>query len=135
MVISPWAPRGSVASELYDATSILKMIEWNWTLDNLNDRDLTATNLANSLTATKNTAVPAVFTMSPSLNASPPCQIGGGGEDDWKALHSLARSLGFPVGPYPGEGVPALNRSGIAVLIGGLIGAAVVVLGWRRTRS
>src|SRR5947209_14105678 len=49
LVISPWSPRGSVASGLYDHTSVLRMIEWRWSLRPLTVRDATANNLAQVL--------------------------------------------------------------------------------------
>jgi phospholipase C len=47
VVVSPFAPRGAVAHELYDHTSILNMIEWRHGLAPLTPRDAAANNLAN----------------------------------------------------------------------------------------
>ena len=49
LIISPWSPRGTVISELYDHTSVLKMIEWRWHLRPLSLRDESANNLAEAL--------------------------------------------------------------------------------------
>jgi phospholipase C len=49
LVISPWSPRGNVAHGLYDHTSVLKMIEWRWSLRPLTVRDGSANNLAEVL--------------------------------------------------------------------------------------
>ena len=49
IVISPFARRGHVASEIYDHASILKMIEWRWGLEPLSARDAAANNLADVL--------------------------------------------------------------------------------------
>ena len=49
LVISPWSPRGQVSHDLYDHTSILKMIEWRWSLRPLTVRDSGANNLAQAL--------------------------------------------------------------------------------------
>jgi phospholipase C len=49
LVISPWSPRGTVAHGLYDHTSILKLIEWRWSLRPLSVRDSSANNLAEIL--------------------------------------------------------------------------------------
>ena len=49
LVISPWSKRGAVATNLFDHTSVLKMIEWRWGLEPLTVRDQTATNLAEAL--------------------------------------------------------------------------------------
>lgn len=49
VVISPWSPRGQVSHDLFDHTSILKMIEWRWSLRPLTVRDSNANNLAQAL--------------------------------------------------------------------------------------
>jgi phospholipase C len=59
VVISPFARRGHVASGVYDHTSILKMIEWQWSLEPLSVRDAAARNLAEVLDfSSSNLAVP-----------------------------------------------------------------------------
>ncbi len=49
IVISPFARRGHVATDVYDHTSVLKMIEWRWGLPPLSVRDAAANNLADVL--------------------------------------------------------------------------------------
>lgn len=49
LIVSPWSPRATVNSDLYDHTSILKMIEWRWNLRPLSVRDESANNLAEAL--------------------------------------------------------------------------------------
>lgn len=49
IVISPMARRGFVPHEQFDHTSILKMIEWRWSMPALTNRDGTANNLADVL--------------------------------------------------------------------------------------
>jgi phospholipase C len=49
LVISPWSPRGKVAHDVFDHTSVLAMIEWRWGLEPLTLRDKTAKNLADAL--------------------------------------------------------------------------------------
>ena len=49
LVISPWSSRGAVAHDVYDHTSVLKMIEWRWNLRPLTVRDANANNLAEAL--------------------------------------------------------------------------------------
>ena len=49
MLVSPWSPRGAVAREVYDHTSVLKLIEWRWNLRPLTVRDAAANNLAEVL--------------------------------------------------------------------------------------
>jgi phospholipase C len=49
IVISPWSPRGTIVKDLYDHTSVLKLIEWRWNLRPLTVRDANANNLAEAL--------------------------------------------------------------------------------------
>ncbi len=49
ILISPFARRAYVSHEVFDHTSVLKMIEWRWQLDPLTVRDQTARNLAEAL--------------------------------------------------------------------------------------
>ena len=49
LLIAPWARRGYVAHEVYDHTSILRLIAWRWGLAPLTVRDATAGNLATAL--------------------------------------------------------------------------------------
>jgi phospholipase C len=49
LIISPWSPRGGIASDTYDHTSVLKMIEWRWNLRALSVRDSSANNIAEAL--------------------------------------------------------------------------------------
>jgi len=59
-VISPWSRRGWVGSNVYDHTSVLKMIEWRFHLRPLSVRDSNARNLAEVLDfSNPNTSAPA----------------------------------------------------------------------------
>jgi phospholipase C len=49
LVISPFARRNHVTSTQFDHTSVLKMVEWRWSLDPLSVRDATCNNLAHVL--------------------------------------------------------------------------------------
>ena len=49
LVISPFARRSFIASNTFDHTSVLKMIEWRWKLAPLTPRDAAANNLAEVL--------------------------------------------------------------------------------------
>jgi len=49
LVISPWSRRGYVGQNVYDHTSVLKMIEWRFHLKALSVRDANARNLAEVL--------------------------------------------------------------------------------------
>ena len=48
-MVSPRARRGHVAHDVYDHTSVLKMIEWRWGLAPLTPRDAAARNIAEVL--------------------------------------------------------------------------------------
>jgi len=49
LLVSPFAARGAVAHDVYDHTSVLRMIEWRWGLPPLSVRDAQANNLAEAL--------------------------------------------------------------------------------------
>ena len=49
VLISPFARRGAVSSVVYDHASILRLIEWRWSLEPLSVRDTQANNLADDL--------------------------------------------------------------------------------------
>jgi phospholipase C len=49
LLISPFAKRSSIATGLYDHTSILKMIEWRWDLPALSVRDANANNIGDEM--------------------------------------------------------------------------------------
>ncbi len=94
LVISPWSPRGSVVKNVYDHTSVLKMIEWRWSLRPLTVRDANANNLAEVL----DFAHPNLTAPQFSVPAGPfgfPCALSGDGEAE--ALAAIAAQLGFNV--------------------------------------
>jgi phospholipase C len=49
LLVSPFAPAGVVGHNVYDHTSVLKMIEWRWNLAALTCRDQAANNLVEAL--------------------------------------------------------------------------------------
>lgn len=67
IIISPMARRAFVVHEQFDHTSILRMIEWRWSLPALSNRDLSANNLADALD----------FVIAPNLTA-PVFDVPGG---------------------------------------------------------
>ncbi|MCU1355647.1 MAG: alkaline phosphatase family protein [Acidimicrobiales bacterium] len=108
LLISPYARRGTVGHEVYDHTSILKMIEWRFGLAPLTVRDEGARNLAEvlDLRAPANLDAPR-WTVPPvapaacdsSLPAAVPVASPAGVDDPyagWRQLRSLATGLGFP---------------------------------------
>ncbi len=52
-LVSPWSRPGHVGHNVYDHTSILKMVEWRFGLKPLTKRDAAARNLAESLDFSK----------------------------------------------------------------------------------
>ena len=98
LLVSPRARRRHVSHQVYDHTSVLKMIEWRWGLAPLTPRDRSARNLAEALD----------FSRAPNLHAprwsvppavSAPCGPDGFADyEDWRALAATARSLGWRVG-------------------------------------
>jgi phospholipase C len=96
LIISPWSPRHTVAHGLYDHTSVLKMIEWRWSLRPLTVRDATANNLAEALDFTHvNLATPA-FNVPPGPYAGI-CVTDAEAIAGDKALLEFAAQQGFPV--------------------------------------
>jgi len=73
IVVSPLARRGYVASEIYDHTSILKMIEWRWGLEPLSARDAAANNIAEVLDFSRREQIAGAYDVPQVL--SPPCPI------------------------------------------------------------
>jgi phospholipase C len=49
LIVSPFSAPGTIVRDVYDHTSILKMIEWRWSLPALSVRDDAANNLAEAL--------------------------------------------------------------------------------------
>jgi phospholipase C len=98
LLVSPRARRHHVSHDVYDHTSVLKMIEWRWDLPALTARDADARNIAEALD----------FTSAPDLTAprwpvspavSLPCPAGDYVDyEDWHALAALAKAHGFPAG-------------------------------------
>ena len=71
IVISPWARRGYIAGAQYDHTSVLKMIEWRWSLPPLTVRDQTAQNLAEALDFSQTNYFAPVFSVPQGPFGSP----------------------------------------------------------------
>ncbi len=101
LLVSPWARRGYVAKELFDHTSILRMIEDRWSLPPLTVRDASANSLAGALAAGR----PDVRASQYDVPAGPfggPCGAAPPGtpassEAEWDALRDVARAAGWPV--------------------------------------
>jgi phospholipase C len=95
VVVSPWARRGYVAKNVYDHTSVLRMIEARWSLPPLTIRDQTANNLADVLDFTKTNLHAPQYNVPAAVGA--PCGTPSPSAEDWSGLLTLARSSGWPV--------------------------------------
>jgi len=93
LVISPFSRRGYVAHELYDHTSVLRMIEWRWNLRPLTVRDATANNLAQVLDFSRRNLSAPQFAV-PEGPFGAPCPLVTA-EDEWTALAEQALAFGF----------------------------------------
>jgi len=65
LLISPFARRHVTSSRIYDHASILRLIEWRWSLQPLSVRDANANNLADELNFTQARAVAPVINVAP----------------------------------------------------------------------
>jgi phospholipase C len=64
LIISPFAKEGYVDRTLYDAASILKLIEDNYSLPSLNKNDANANNMSNAFDFTKPPRKPLLYNVS-----------------------------------------------------------------------
>jgi phospholipase C len=101
LVIAPWARRAVVASDEYDHTSILKLIEWRWNLQPLTVRDDTARNLAEVLDFSQSQLSAPIYPVpfGPFGTACPSSGLKPQQADEWAQLQSLAQSYGWSL-PY-----------------------------------
>ena len=96
LVISPWSRRGNVAHGLYDHTSVLKLIEWRWSLRPLTVRDSAANNLAEVLDFSNPDLTAPVFNV-PAGPFGGACLQGATANSEFSDGLSMAASLGFAV--------------------------------------
>jgi phospholipase C len=93
-IISPWTPRGVVGHGLFDHTSVLRMIEWQWHLRPLTIRDATAANLADLLDfSTTNLDAPVFDVPAGPFGAR--CPLPAAPPSEWEGLRALAQQYGF----------------------------------------
>jgi phospholipase C len=100
LLVSPWARRGYVAPDLYDHTSVLRMIEDRWSLPPLTLRDATANSLARALGQRPTPRAPQ-YDVPPGPFGGP-CGAPAAGatpssEQEWGALRELALASGWPL--------------------------------------
>jgi phospholipase C len=97
LVISPWSPRGTVAHGVYDHTSVLKMIEWRWSLRPLTVRDSQANNLAQALDFShRNLSAPLFAVPEGPFGRACPAASPVAAEN-WDAALEMAAEFGFPM--------------------------------------
>jgi phospholipase C len=94
-VIAPWARRG-VANQVFDHTSVLRMIEWRWQLRPLTVRDATANNLANVFDFSTRNLTPAPIAVPPGPYGEL-CPLTGILPDKWVRLAEIAEQLGIDI--------------------------------------
>jgi phospholipase C len=99
LIVSPWSPRATVTSQVYDHTSVLKLIEWRWSLRPLTVRDSSANNLAEELNFDAPNLSAPRFSIAPGPYGgicpieAPITEL----ETDPAVLFQYAAALGFPM--------------------------------------
>jgi phospholipase C len=98
LVVSPFARRGQVAHDVYDHTSVLRLIEWRWGLAPLQPRDAAARNLAEVLDFSAPNETAPVYGV-PDVLAAPcaPAPLPSAPDVELPALQAVARKAGFAV--------------------------------------
>ncbi|HET9957609.1 MAG TPA: alkaline phosphatase family protein, partial [Polyangiaceae bacterium] len=97
LLVAPWARAGFVSHQVYDHTSVLKMIEWRWGLEPLSVRDRDAANLADALDFAQPRPKPPLFAVPPGA-PSLPCELTEAlDEISLEHLRELALRHGWPV--------------------------------------
>jgi phospholipase C len=72
LLVSPFAAPGAIAKGVYDHTSVLRMIEWRWSLPPLSVRDAAANNLAEALDFKVDRRTAPSYTVPPFSSAACP---------------------------------------------------------------
>ena len=98
LMISPRARRHFVSHNVYDHTSVLKMIEWRWGLKPLTPRDAAARNIAEALDFSRPANLHAPRWSVPAA-VSVPCGPDSTADyEDWRQLKTLSVRHGWRVG-------------------------------------
>jgi phospholipase C len=106
VLVSPLAKRHNVAHDVFDHTSVLRLIEWRWNLAPLSVRDANANNLAIALQFDRKPRLGAPVYDVPVF-ASRGCAVPPAAApvaaaqpgDEWTGLAGLARQHGFDLVP------------------------------------
>jgi phospholipase C len=96
LLISPFARRATVAHEVLDHTSVLRLIEWRWHLPPLTVRDASATNLAAALDFNASRRVAPQFRVPLGPFGRPCGSLTSVATRAWHQLLALALSFGWP---------------------------------------
>ncbi|HEX4490154.1 MAG TPA: alkaline phosphatase family protein [Acidimicrobiia bacterium] len=94
-VISPFARRHHVAHDLYDHTSVLKMIEWRWGLEPLTVRDAAANNIAEVLDFKNRDLHAPKWNVPEVVGVACPEESAEADFEDWLILREHAERSGF----------------------------------------
>jgi len=103
LVVSPFARANHVAHEVYDHTSILKMVESRWGLAPLGARDATANDLANVLDFSQSPRSAPQYPVPPIAEGAPCPSLASSstkvvpGREHWKGLRRLAAGHGWRI--------------------------------------
>jgi phospholipase C len=96
LVVSPFAPRGSVSSLELDHASVLSMIEWRWDLPPLTVRDETANNTAEVLDFSTRDLSARQFDVPVGPFGSA-CATLPSEHKEWRPLLEMAADFGWPL--------------------------------------
>jgi phospholipase C len=97
MIVAPFARRKYIDHQVYDHTSVLKLIEWRWGLAPLTVRDQTAANLAQALDFGRPKLGAPLFDVpfGPFGTPCPPTIVASREEQEWLQLRALAQQQGW----------------------------------------
>lgn len=96
LIVSPRARRGFVAHNVFDHTSVLKAIEWRWSLPSLTPRDAAAGNIADVLDFTKKPNLDAPqFSVPKVVPVACPETMLDADFAEWTAVRDLALAHGW----------------------------------------
>ena len=98
LLIAPWARRGYVAHDVYDHTSILRLIAWRWDLAPLTVRDASAGNLATALDWSQPNLAADQYAVPPGPFGGPCPATGTAQGGPWATLRALGPLVGWPDG-------------------------------------
>src|SRR4051794_1150216 len=99
-VISPFARRHHVAHEVYDHTSILKLIEWRWSLPALTVRDFYARNIAEILDFSRPNLHAPQWSVPPFTGTACPDAAFEPDYEEWLTLRDHAQRAGFDLATH-----------------------------------